>query len=317
MTSRLPVRIAARASELAMRQARMVASLLELRGVASEIVTVRTKGDRKREKPEAGPSVPGLFTHELEVALAKKKVDCAIHSLKDLPLELRKGLAIVATLEREDPRDVLVVNPVTGADALESLPAGSRVGTSSARRRAQLLLRRRDLEPAELRGGVPARLRKVESGMVHAAILSADSLIRLGASRRITQYLDAPGWLPAAGQGVVALEIRDDDDAMREILAPLDHRSTSVAARAERAFLAELEGVPQMPVAVLAMPDDGAGLTLHAFVSDPAARNPVRGSIEVDEASPETSGKALATEMRNRGVASLLLELRNADKLQA
>lgn len=300
-----------------MRQARMVASLLELRSVASEIVTVKTKGDTKREKPTGGLVVPGIFTHELEVALSKKKVDCAIHSLKDLPLELRPGLALAATLEREDPRDVLVVNPVTGADSLESLPAGSRVGTSSVRRRAQLLLHRRDLEAAELRGSVPSRLRKVESGMVHAAILSADSLIRLGASRRITQYLDAPGWLPAAGQGIVAIEIRDDDDEMRGTLAPLDHRLTSVAARAERAFLAELDGVPQMPIAVLALQDAGAGLVLHALVSDPAARNPVRGSIEVDRESPEASGKALAAEMRNRGVASLLLELRNTDKLRA
>jgi len=300
-----------------MRQARMVASLLELRGIVAEIVTVKTKGDRKREKPTGGLVVPGLFTHELEVALSKKKVDCAIHSLKDLPLELRPGLALAATLEREDPRDVLVVNQVTGADGLESLPSGSRVGTSSVRRRAQLLLYRRDLEGVELRGSVPSRLRKVESGMVHAAILSADSLIRLGASRRITQYLDAPDWLPAAGQGIIAIEIRNDDDEMREMLAPLDHPSTSVAARAERAFLAELEGVPQMPIAVLAVQGAGAGLTLHAFVSDPAARNPVRGSVEVESESPETSGKALATEMRNRGVASLLLELRNADKLQA
>lgn len=300
-----------------MRQARMVASLLELRGVGSEIITVKTKGDRKREKPTGETSVPGLFTHELEVALSKNKVDCAVHSLKDLPLELRPGLALAATLEREDPRDVLVVNPVTGADGLESLPAGSRVGTSSIRRRAQLLLHRRDLEGVELRGSVPSRLRKVESGMVHGAILSAESLIRLGASRRITEYLDAPGWLPAAGQGIVAIEIREDDDEMREIVAPLDHPLTSIAARAERAFLAELDGVPQMPIAVLAIQGSGTGLVLHALVADPAARNPLRGSVEVDRDSPESSGKSLATEMRNRGVASLLLELRNADKLQA
>jgi hydroxymethylbilane synthase len=153
--------------------------------------------------------------------------------------------------------------------------------------------------------------------MIHAAILSADSLIRLGASRRITQYLDAPGWLPAAGQGIVAIEIREDDDELREIVGPLDHPLTSIAARAERAFLAELEGVPQMPIAVLAMQGATAGLVLHALVSDAAARNPVRGSVEVDRDAPEASGRELATEMRNRGVASLLLELRNADKFQA
>ncbi len=299
-----------------MRQARMVASLLELRGIESEIVTVKTKGDRKRDQATGSVGTPGLFTAELEAALSKKKVDCAVHSLKDLPLDLRIGLGIVAMLEREDPRDVLVVNSVTGADDLASLPAGSRVGTSSVRRRSQLLLKRRDLEAADLRGSVPARLRKVETGMVHAAILSADSLLRLGASRRITQYLDAPDWLPAAGQGIVAIQARDDDAEMREILAPLDHLMTSVAGRAERAFLSQVEGVPEMPIAVLASPDEAGTLTLHAFVSDPAARNPVRGSIVVDPASPEVSGRALAAEMGSRGVASLLLELRNPDKFQ-
>ena len=300
-----------------MRQTRMVASLLELRGIASEIVKVKTKGDRKRDKPHEGPVPAGLFTHEIEVGLAKKKVDCAVHSLKDLPLELRTGLSIAAVLEREDPRDVLVVNSVTGAEDIASLPAGSRVGTSSARRRAQLLTHRRDIEPVELRGSVPERLRKVERGMVHAAILSADSLIRLGASTRITQYLDAPGWLPAVGQGAVVIEIRTDDSEMRDIVAPLDHNLTSIATRAERSFLSALEGAPQMPVAAVAIPDSADRLTLHAFVSDPAGRDPVRGSIAVDMEFPDESGRALFAEMGTRGLSSLLLELRNADKFQA
>ena len=297
-----------------MRQARMVASLLEMSGVESEIITVRTKGDRKREKVyEHGPP-PGLFTHELEVALAKNRVDCAVHTLKDLPVQLRSGLAIGAVLEREDPREVLVVNPVTVADDFDSLPAGSRVGCSSLRRRAQLITHRRDLEPAELRGSVPERLRKVETGRVHAAILSAESLIRLGATRRITQYLEPPGWLPAAGQGATVIEVRDDDLQTRSIVAQLDHAATSIATRAERAFLAELDGVPQMPVAALAASGDDGVMLLHAFVSHATGRDAVRGSIEVDAGDPERSGRALAQEMKTRGVSSLLLELRNADK---
>jgi hydroxymethylbilane synthase len=309
-----PLRIAARASELATRQTRMVASLLEMNGIQSEIITVRTKGDRKREKIyEQGPP-PGLFTHELEVALARNRVDCAVHTLKDLPVQLRRGLAIGAALEREDPREVLVVNPVTGADDFDSLPAGSRVGCSSLRRRAQLLAHRRDLEPAELRGSVPDRLRKVETGRVHAAILSAESLIRLGATRRITQYLEAPDWLPAAGQGTTVIEIRADDDRTRSIVEKLDHHPTAVATRAERAFLAELDGVPQMAVAALATATDDGEMTLHAFVSHGTGRDAVRGSIEVDQGDPEGSGRALAREMKTRGVSSLLLELRNADK---
>lgn len=317
MTDTAPVRIAARASELAMRQARMVASLLEMRGALCEVVEVRTKGDRKREKPMEEVAVPGLFTHELEVALSKRKVDCAVHSLKDLPVELREGLAIAAVLEREDPREVLVINPVAVADDFASLPSGSRVGTSSVRRRAQVLSHRRDLEPVELRGSVPSRLRKVETGMVHAAILSADSLLRLGAGTRITQYLDAPDWIPAAGQGAVAVEIRADDERMREMLSPLDHLPSSLAVRAERAFVAALDGVPQMPVAALAIPDDSGKLTLHAFVSHASGRDAVRGSIDVDPDDPEESGRRLAREMRTRGVSSLLLELRNADKFHS
>jgi hydroxymethylbilane synthase len=297
-----------------MRQARMVASLLEMSGVESEIITVKTKGDRKREKVyEHGPP-PGLFTHELEVALAKNRVDCAVHTLKDLPVQLRSGLAIGAVLEREDPREVLVVNPVTVADDFDSLPAGSRVGCSSLRRRAQLITHRRDLEPAELRGSVPERLRKVETGRVHAAILSAESLIRLGATRRITQYLEPPGWLPAAGQGATVIEVRDDDVQTRSIVAQMDHAATSIATRAERSFLAELDGVPQMPVAALAASGDDGVMLLHAFVSHATGRDAVRGSIEVDPGDPEGSGRALAREMKTRGVSSLLLELRNADK---
>ena len=297
-----------------MRQARMVASLLEMRGDQCEVVEIKTRGDRKREKPMEEVAAPGVFTHELEVALSKNKVDCAVHSLKDLPVDLREGLAIGAVLEREDPREVLVINPVTVADDFVSLPPGSRIGTSSVRRRAQVLSHRKDLEPVELRGSVPSRLRKVETGMVHAAILSADSLIRLGATTRITQYLDAPDWIPAAGQGAVAVEIRADDERIREILSPLDHAPSSLATRAERAFVAALDSVPQMPVGAVAIADDSGKLTLHAFVSHASGRDAVRGSMDVDPADPEESGLRLAREMRTRGVSSLLLELRNADK---
>lgn len=316
MSDRSPVRIAARASELAMREARMVASLLEIRGLACEIVTVKTKGDRKRQQPTGGVFSPGLFTHEIEVALSKGKVDCAVHSLKDLPLELREGLSIGAILERDDPRDVLVANPVTEADSLASLPAGSRVGTSTLRHRAQLFTHRPDLEAVALSGNIPTRLRKIETGKVHAAILSAAGLLRLGAIQRITQYLDAPDWLPAAGQGALAIEIRADDDEMREIVGLLDHAPTAIATRAERAFVAALDGVPQMPIATLAIPDASGALTLHAFVSDAHGRDAVRGSISVDPDSPEDSARALALEMRTRGVSSLLLELRNDTSLQ-
>jgi hydroxymethylbilane synthase len=296
-----------------MRQGRTVEELLTQRGFPCEIVTVKTKGDRKRGKPVPGDPPAGLFTHELEVALSKGKVDCAVHALKDVPLELREGLEIGAVLDRADPRDVLVVNSVTGADDLASLPAGSRVGTSSLRRRAQLLAHRRDLEAVEIRGDVATRLRKVEVGQVHAAILSAAGLIRLGAAQRITQYFDAPDWLPAAGQGVLAIEIRSNDERMREMIRPLHHDETWIAARAERAFLGALEGVSQMPIAALAIAGEREELTLHAFVSNTRGTDVVRGSTLVDRSDPEASAHGLAAEMRTRGVSSLLLELRAAE----
>lgn len=309
------VRIGTRSSELALRQARMVESLLGTRGVACEIVTFKTTGDKRLDEPLSEIGAKGLFTHELEVSLEKKKVDCCVHSLKDLPTELPDGLVLGAILEREDPRDVLVANPVTQADNLAALPAGSRVGTSSLRRRAQLMAIRPDLEVVELRGNVPTRLKKVDTGQVHAAILAAAGLIRLDARQRITQFLEPPEWLPAAGQGAIAVEIRGDDDEMRETLSHLDHGPTQIATRAERAFLAALEGGCQVPIGALATPDSAGNWTLHGFVSDVRGRDAVRGSTPVDTDSPESAGRALAADLRTRGASSLLLELRNSGQL--
>ncbi len=311
MTGRL-IRIATRSSELALRQARIVQSALDSRGFVCEIVTFKTTGDKKLDEPLSEIGAKGLFTHELEVALAKNKVDCCVHSLKDLPTELPEGLMLGAILEREDPRDVLVVSSVTQAEDLAAIPGGSRVGTSSLRRRALLLAVRPDLEVVELRGNVPTRLKKVDTGQVHAAILAAAGLIRLDARQRITQFLEPPAWLPAAGQGAIAVELREDDDEMREILRHLDHAPTAIATRAERAFLAALEGGCQVPIGALAAADASGVLVLHGFVSDTSGRDSVRGSVPVDEQSPEESGRALADELRTRGASSLLMELRNS-----
>ena len=309
------IRIATRSSELALRQARIVETALEARGLKCEIVTFKTTGDKKLDEPLSEIGAKGLFTRELEVALTKNKVDCCVHSLKDLPTELPDGLVVGAVLEREDPRDVLVINPVTEAEDLASLPAGSRVGTSSLRRRAQLLAVRPDLEVAELRGNVPTRLKKVDTGKVHAAILAAAGLIRLNAEQHIKQFLEPPAWLPAAGQGAIAIEIRADDDVMREIIEQLDHEPTSVSVRAERAFLAALEGGCQIPIGALASLDTSGALVLHGFVSDIRGRDSVRGSKVVDPMSPENAGRELAADLRTRGATSLLMDLRSSPQL--
>ncbi len=285
-------------------------SLLVAAGASCEIVIIKSAGDKRRKDLAHPVGEAGLFTRELENALAKRKVDCCVHALRDMPPEASADLEIVACLERDDPRDVLVVNPVTQADSLESIPAGSRVGTSSPARRAQLLARRRDLQVVELRGDVPTRLGKVERGQVHATIFGVSDLIRLNATQRITVWFDPPGWLPAAGQGVTAVQIRSGDDAMRALLEAHDHGVTSIAMRAERAFVAALDSSGNAPIGALVQGD----MTLHGFVSDPNGRTIVRGSRRVDPLAPEESGETLATELRERGAGSLLAEIRSAER---
>jgi hydroxymethylbilane synthase len=310
------VRIGTRASELALRQARLVEAALVARGVKCELVTFKTKGDKNLDQPLSEIGAKGLFTQEIETALSKGKIDCAVHSLKDLPTDSPDGLEIIAQLEREDPRDVLVVNRITGAENLDDLPAGSRVGTSSLRRRAQLMDKRPDLEVVELRGNVPTRLSKVESGKVHAAILAAAGLIRLEVQQRITAFLDPTTWIPAPGQGAIAIQARIDDDRMKALLLPLNHEATSIATRAERAFLAALEGGCQVPIGAI-VSDVGAGPTLYGMLADVTGKHIIRGSRLLDLESPEATGEELADEIRARGGGSLLVELRQLTKLPA
>ena len=308
------VRIGTRASELALRQARLVEFALRARGIIPEIVTFKTTGDKKLDEPLSAIGAKGLFTHEIEVALTKGKIDCAVHSLKDLPTDLPDELEIVAQLRREDPRDVLVVNRQAGAEGLDDLPAGSRVGTSSLRRRAQLLAKRPDLEVVELRGNVPTRLSKVEKGTVHAAVLAAAGLIRLQVQQRITMFLEPPEWLPAPGQGAIAIQARREDSRLYELLRPLDDTTTSIATRAERAFLAALEGGCQVPIGAL-VSDIGGRPTLYGMLADVTGRHIVRGSRALDANAPEATGEALAAEIRSRGGSSLLVELRQLSKV--
>jgi hydroxymethylbilane synthase len=303
------VRIATRGSELALRQARLVQSALDARGVPAELVTFKTVGDKRLDEPLREIGAKGLFTRELEDALAAGRVDCCVHSLKDLPTESPDGLGIVALLEREDPRDVLVVSESIVAEGIHDLPRGSRVGTSSLRRRAQLRHLRPDLEVVELRGNVPTRLRKVAEGQVHAAILAAAGLRRLGVHHAITAWLEPPEWLPAAGQGAIAIQSRSDDDAMNALLAPLNHEPTVIATGAERAFLASLEGGCQVPIGALAM-SEGDGLLLHGLIADATGRAILRGTASVDLSAPALAGERLAAELMRQGAGEILARMR-------
>jgi hydroxymethylbilane synthase len=318
--SSAPFLIATRGSELALRQARQVQAALAARGVDAALETYRTTGDRQLDAPLSAIGAKGLFTQELEHDLARGRVQCCVHSLKDLPTEVPDGLEIVALLPREDPRDVLVVNHLVGAASLDELPAGSRVGTSSLRRRAQLMLVRRDLDVVELRGNVPTRLRKVEDGHVHAAILAAAGLHRLGVSQQIGGYLDAPGWLPAPGQGAIAIQIRADDDRTRAMLAPIGDAQTMIDTRAERAFLGALEGGCQVPIGALVVRGDPSGAgeaVLHGMIADLAGTRVVRDSLALDAAAPELTGVRLANGLRRRGASGILDTLRRAERLPA
>src|SRR5690348_2523289 len=293
-----PLRIATRTSELALRQARQVASMLAAHEVQSELVAFKTAGDKHIDQPLREIGAKGLFTQELEAALAQGRVDCCVHSLKDLATDSPAGLTIAAVLEREDPRDVLVVNESVAAESLADLPRGSRVGTSSLRRRAQLRAARPDLDVVDLRGNVPTRVRKVDEGQVHAAILAAAGLRRLDAHGRISAWLDAPEWLPAPGQGAIAVQARADDARALGILARLNHGPTAVAVTAERAFLAALEGGCQVPIGALVM-SDASGLVLYGLIADVDGRRVLRGNAPVDPDDQAASGTSPATAPRS------------------
>jgi hydroxymethylbilane synthase len=309
------IRIGTRSSELALRQARLVQAALEARGQASELVTYRTVGDKRLDEPLSSIGAKGLFTKELEHDLLRGKTQIAVHSLKDLPTDSPDGLTVAAVLQREDPRDALVVNGRILAQSLDDLPRGSRVGTSSLRRRAQLLAARPDLEVAELRGNVPTRLKKIDEGRVHAAILAAAGLHRLGAHQHVTCYLDAPAWLPAAGQGAIAVQVRVDDGAVRALADQMNDMPTMRAVVAERAFLAALEGGCQVPIGALAMPLADGGGVLHGMISSIDGTRVVRGQIPLDPDDPALSGIRLANRLRGEGASEILEGLRRAAHL--
>ena len=305
----LHVHIATRGSELALYQARAVAALLTSRGATTELVVYTTAGDRQLDKPFVAIGAKGLFTAELEADLVAGRVDCCVHSLKDLPTAEPPGLRVIAQLEREDPRDALVLRPGVNALSLHDLPSGARVGTSSLRRRAQLLALRPDLTVHELRGNVPTRLHKLDEGQVDAAILAAAGLHRLGSRARIAAYLGAPHWLPAAGQGAIAVQARSDDPRLGELLAGLDHAATSTATSAERALLAGLDGGCQVPIGALAVRDD-SGWRLHGLIAAIDGATVLRGDVAMDSAEPDAAGRALAAELRARGGEAMLRALR-------
>lgn len=307
------LRIGTRGSRLALWQAEHVASRLREAnpGLAVETVVLATTGDRVVDVALSKVGDKGLFTRELEEALGAGTIDVAVHSLKDLPTETPGELGLGAILEREDPRDALV-GPAK--DGLDGLPAGARVGTSSLRRRAQLLARRPDLRIVDLRGNVPTRLAKVERGECDAAVLALAGLRRLGLEHAVGAILEPDLLLPAPGQGAVAVQSRRGDARVASLLAPVDHEPTRLAVAAERALLARLEGGCQVPVGALATPVPG-GLRLHGLVADVDGSVVLRselGGAVADEPAATALGEQLATWLLGTGAGEILSRVRAA-----
>jgi hydroxymethylbilane synthase len=253
------IRIGTRGSPLALAQARQVAARLQaahgLAAEQSELVVIKTTGDRITDRPLIEAGGKGLFTKELEEALFAGDIDLAVHSMKDMPAILPQGLGIYAILEREDPRDAFVSLTYP---SLEALPAGARIGTSSPRRQAQVLRARPDLRVVGFRGNVETRLRKLEEGAADATFLACAGLNRLGLSQHITAAMPTEVMLPAVAQGAIGIEIRTDDDATARLIAPLNDAATALCVAAERAYLAQLEGSCRTPIAGYAVLSEGS-----------------------------------------------------------
>ena len=299
--------IGTRSSELALWQADYVEAKLRERYPELHVVQKRmtTKGDRVLDAPLAKIGGKGLFTKELEQAMLAGEIDLAVHSLKDMPTELPEGLVLAAVTERFDPGDA-VVSP--RYQTLTNLPQGAKVGTSSLRRRAQLLAKRPDLEIVSLRGNVNTRLKKLEEENFDAIILAVAGLKRLGFHDRITEILPREICLPAVGQGALAIEARADDEATLSLIAFLDDAATRTAARAERAFLARVEGGCQVPVGVYAEAADEA-LEMEAVIASIDGERLYRKKKAGSALDAEKIGRALAEELLAMGGKEILQEL--------
>ena len=307
------LRIGSRGSQLALWQAHHIADLLRAEHHSVEIAIIKTTGDRLQDAPFAQVGAKGMFTREIEEALAEGAVDLAVHSLKDLPTELPPAFTLAAIPARVDPRDVLVSRSFP---SLAALPAGAKVGTSSQRRRAQLRALRPDLEPVEFRGNVDTRLRKLAEGQVQAILLAAAGLDRLRRTEWIRERFEPVHFCPAAGQGALGIEIRRGDEQTRAALAFLDDPETHFAVTAERACLGALGGGCQVPIGVYCRPSPiasgvktgGGEIEIFAVASAPDSGEVLR--VEHRGArrgmDPARFGEAAARALLAAGAGSVL-----------
>ncbi|HSJ13353.1 MAG TPA: hydroxymethylbilane synthase [Longimicrobiales bacterium] len=304
--------IGTRGSQLALWQTHHVRGRLQQQNASLDIdiEILRTTGDRITDVPLASIGDRGLFTRELDRAVLDGTADFAVHSLKDIPTVLPEGLALAAVLEREDPRDAFLAAPGR-PQSLADLAPGATVGTSSLRRRALLLHLRPDLRVEDMRGNLDTRIDRLHAGACDAAILALAGIRRLGRTDVVGEILSPPVWLPAVGQGAIAIICRSEDVPTRQALQALDHSDTRTAVLAERAFLRALEGGCQIPIGGLAR-CTGDRVELAGFVAGYESGRMLQHRIEGKAADPVAVGVALADHLRGLGADELLREVRGA-----
>ena len=305
------LKIATRQSPLAMWQAEHIRDRLEALHphISVELVTFVTQGDKILDTPLAKIGGKGLFVKELEAALLDGRADLAVHSMKDVPMQLPEGLALAVICEREDPFDAFVSNQY---EKFEDLPHGAKLGTSSLRRKCQVLKQRPDLEVIDLRGNVGTRLSKLDAGQYDAIILASSGLKRLGLHERIRHTLAPEISLPAVGQGALGLECRSDDQEVLDLILPLMHHETNVCVRAERAFNAYLEGGCQVPIAGYATLD-GQTIQLEGRVGSPDGQTLLVQQVQGPEDQAEQLGVQLGKALLALGAGDLLKALYHQD----
>ncbi|MBL8668231.1 MAG: hydroxymethylbilane synthase [Rhodospirillales bacterium] len=292
-----PIRIGTRGSPLALAQTELVRAKLVATGAgaAFTIEPIRTTGDKVTDRPLAEVGGKGLFSKEIDEAMLDGRIDIAVHSVKDLPTWLPDGIVLAAVLPREDPRDVLIA----AVDRLTELPSGALVGTSSPRRRAQILARRPDVRVGLLRGNVHTRLARVREGVVAATLLARAGLRRLGLEA-VGAALEIDEMLPAVGQGAVGVTCRAGDDLIREMLAAIDDAGAAREVTAERAMLALLDGSCRTPIGGLARHAGDGGLVLRGLVARPDGSRLIEGRRAGGIADGADMGADLGCELRSR-----------------
>ena len=298
------IRLATRESALALWQTEHVAAKLREAHPGLEVVLVpmTTRGDQAIDQPLVEIGGKGLFLKELEVAMLEGRADAAVHSLKDVPMELDGPFELAAILERADPFDAFVS---VNYEAFEELPFGARVGTSSLRRQALLRAHRPDLVLADLRGNVNTRLAKLDAGDYDAIVLACAGLLRLGMGERIRERLTAPRFIPAAAQGAVTVECKQGDTAVRDLLAVLDHAPTRACVGAERAMTRALGGSCHVPIAAYASLNKDR-ISLEGLVGDAKTGKTVRGYASGPMSEPDKLGEQVADMLVARGADELL-----------